>query len=54
MKDYGVPKSAQECNLLRSIALAVRILKCRVPVAWQPEFARRRAIYSGAIPGDSL
>ncbi len=30
MKDYGVPKSAQECNLLRGIALAVRFLKCHI------------------------
>ena len=30
MKDYGVPKSAQECNLLRGIALAVGFLKYRI------------------------
>ena len=35
MKDYGVPKSAQECNLLLGIALGkVRISpKCEILVS---------------------
>lgn len=55
MKGSGKHKSAQECILLPRVALAVRFLKCRsTDKASQPEFARRRAIYSGANPDDSL